>query len=518
MKLLNKPSFLTLLLILGIKTFSQDNFPLLDSSSLEYLGSFNVPNNSSSTGATFAWAGLGLAYNPHNNSLFMTGHDHYQLVGEMSIPEPIKSNDVTDLPIAELLQNFADITDGHIDELGVDGASISNANHNIKMGGLLVHGNNLYGSAYPYYEDATEADRSHFKSSLNISFSTDFQGMFKVGSIMPGVQSGYMTSIPEIWQDTLDATSLTGNACICIVSRSSYGPAISTFNPDFLELSNPLHSSALLYYPSEHPTLGDYDNETEAKPEYNMTTTVRGVVFPESTKTILFIGSTGLGIPEYGAGTDDITEDGTKVDGFDEYYVYDPASSLSKGPHAWPYTIYAWAYNVEDLLAVKAGTKEPWEVLPYDHWKINNPFPDTLSTTRLVGAAYDPISNRIFISQQRANRDRPVIHVFGINTSTPISSSKSINSNKKSGLKEIVFNKNICSFKTGSIIDGSYIFKVTSVNGKVLFTKQIDLKKDSNITIKSDSFIKNMSGKGFYIVEVLEPQQRITFRAKTLIY
>lgn len=390
------------------------NPTLIQSSHLVYRGAFNVPGVSSTTGETFAWSGSGLAYNPVNDSLFMTGHDHYQMVGEISIPEPLISDDYEVLPESQLLQPLVDVADGPKNALGVDGAAISDANNNIKIGGLLVYNNYLYGTYYAYYEDATEADRSHFRCSLNLAATDDFEGMFKVGGLDPGLVGGYMAHIPADMQDDFGAAVLTGNACIPIISRSSLGPAVSTLVPATLGHSGPATSVPLVYYNGDHPTLGTYDNETEVNPAFNMSTKINGVIFPEDSKTVLFFGRTGLGIPEYGAGTDDLSMDGIQVPGYDEYYVYDPASPLSKGTHAWPYTVYVWAYSTDDLLSVYNGDKEPWDVTPYSHWALDLPYTDETSTCLLGGAAYDPAKQRVYISFLRVNSERPVIHVYDL--------------------------------------------------------------------------------------------------------
>lgn len=301
--------------------------------SFEYVGSFNVPEGSGGEAETFSWAGRGLAYNPANNSLYMTGHVYNQLVAEISIPTPAVNVNYSELPTATFLQGFVDITNGHMTEILAGGGAVPS--HDVKLGGLFVYKDKLYGTVYAYYEQATSAELSHFSNSLNLSQNSNFSGMYKVGSLNPAFTSGYMALIPEDQQEAFGgATALTGNFGIPIISRSSYGPAVSTFFPEYIEQSDPSHSVGLVYYPSAHPTLGDWSNETVANPEFNMTTEARGIVFPKNSTSIFFFGSTGTAIPEYGAGTSDINLDGTQVPGYDEYYVYDPANPESKGPHA----------------------------------------------------------------------------------------------------------------------------------------------------------------------------------------
>ena len=65
-------------------------------------------------------------------------------------------------------------------------------------------------------------------------------------------------------------------------------------------------------------------------------------------------------------------------------YCYDPTNSY-KGPHAYPYRYQIWAYDLNDFAAVKAGTKQPWDVVPYGVWPLELPTPE--STTTLGGVA-----------------------------------------------------------------------------------------------------------------------------------
>lgn len=474
---------------------AQNRAPLLDSSCLHYVGSFNAPANSSSIGETFAWSGQGVTYNPHNNSLFITGHNHYQLIGEISIPQLSINSDPAELNFSELLQPLTDITEGHIAEIGVNGEALSSNNNNMKIGGLLVSGNTLIGTSFPYYESATYEDRSHFLSSLDLSASGDYNGMYKIGTQRPGITSGYMCHIPSEWQDEFEAKALTGNACIPVISRSSLGPSISTFSPDSLVMGVPNNSTVLIEYPDNHMTLGTYVNETEANPVFNMTTTVNGVAFPVGSQTVLFFGRTGLGIPEYGAGTDDINMDGVQVEGYDEFYVYDPANPLSKGGHAWPYTAYVWAYDATDLLSVKKGEKEPWEVVPYAHWQLNLPFGDTLSTFTLGGVAYDPTRNRLYVSQQRIRRERPVIHAFDINSDASLKKSTKVVDTQGIALKITGSNLHL---QTTHISEGTYTIYQTNLQGKRLLLQRLHLRPYSSISLT----LSESLATGVYLIEI----------------
>jgi hypothetical protein len=69
--------------------------------------------------------------------------------------------------------------------------------------------------------------------------------------------------------------------------------------------------------------------------------------------------------------------------------------------------------NANDLASVASGQKLPWEVRPYAVWPLSLPF-STIGSTRLGGAAFDPQTRRLFISQLYADNVLPVVHVFTI--------------------------------------------------------------------------------------------------------
>lgn len=96
---------------------------------------------------------------------------------------------------------------------------------------------------------------------------------------------------------------------------------------------------------------------------------------------------------------------------------YDPVYG-SKGGHSYPYAYQVFAYDVLDLLAVKNGTKQPWDVTPYGVWDLGFQFAKNVTT--ILGAAYDPASQRIYLSEAGADCPGccgylPVIHVYKLN-------------------------------------------------------------------------------------------------------
>lgn len=401
----------TLCPAITVATDAAENPRLVRAAHLTYLGAFRLPYDEHNV---YAYGGNAIGFNPANNSLFARGHDWYQLVGEVSIPGLVASADYFALPIAAILQDQTDITEGHLSAVGPDGSAMEGC----KVGGLLVHGGRLIGTSYVYYDAGGSATRSHFTSSLDLSRHGDFAGMFTVGTEGAGWVGGYMAQIPPEWQTALGGPVLTGLSGVCIVSRSSYGPTVSVFDPAALGTA-PAPARLLVGYTYDHSTLGTWGNSTELNPQYNMNTSVAGAVFPVGTDSVLLIGTSGIGVPAYGQGTADATLHGTPVPGTggEVIYVYDPAGQ-GKGTHSFPYVAYVWAYRAADLARVAAGELQPWQTVPYATWEVPLPFGPHGHHT-LAGAAYDPATNRIYISQYNAYGDSPVIHAYQLRLAAP---------------------------------------------------------------------------------------------------
>jgi hypothetical protein len=372
---------------------------LLAASDLVYQGAFLLPASSLDR-TSFSYGGTALAYNAAHNSLFAVGHDWYQLTAEVTIPLVVVSNDLDDLNTASFLQPFTDATNGKIDDTG----GTTN-----KIGGQLVYQGKLYGTSYIYYDAPGAQVVSHWVRPSTSLSSGRATGLYQVGELGAGMVSGYLAEIPAAWRAALGGPVLTGNCCLSIISRTSFGPAFA-FDPAQLGAANPVPDTPLVYYPTGHPELGDWDATWDPAGGvfFNGTTTVRGVVFAQGTRSVLFFGTQGTGEFCYGEGTDDPALVGLPT-GDGSIWCYDPDGS-SKGTHGYPYVAEVWAFDANDLAAVRDGTKQPWEVRPYATWTLSLPFGSGV----IGGAAYDASTGSIYVSQQFGNGTDPVIHVLHV--------------------------------------------------------------------------------------------------------
>jgi hypothetical protein len=363
---------------------------------LKYAGAFRLPAGEVN-GDSFSFGGGPLAFNAAENTLFVGARGGK--VAEITIPAPVASAHIDALPFAEIVQPFADPAEGRMSEIGGDA----------NLAGLLVFGGRLYGTGSIYYDANNAQAVSHFSRPLRLG--TKGAGpMRRVGENGKlGFVAGYMATVPPEWQTRLGGPAITGQCCIPIISRTSWGPAAFAFDPAELGRGEAVDAAPLLYYDSHHPTLGPYEGSSAT---FGGTSMVSGLALIAGTRTALFVGSNGTGPFCYGNGTGDQSlantagPDGTR-------YCYDPSTS-DKSQHAYPYRYQMWAYDLNDWASVRAGRKEPWEVKPYDVWPFE--FPVLVPQTRIAGVAYDPGRRRLFISQFQADRDgfayRALIHVF----------------------------------------------------------------------------------------------------------
>src|SRR5579872_2355645 len=259
--------------------------PLVHASNLVYQGAFLLPAQTSDTD-TFSYGGTAPAYDPSRNGLFMVGHDWYQLTAEVSIPKLVKTKSLGRLPQARFIQPFADATGG----LNKDAGSGTT-----KVGGQIVYGGRLYGTVYIYYDATNSQTVSHWARSSTSLRSGTARGLYRVGNAGAGFVSGFMALVPAVWQKALGGPVLTGQCCIPIISRTSFGPDAFAFDPGKLGAKLFTSAQPLVSYPQNHDTLGAWN--ATFKPSkgilYGGGTVIRGMALPQGTSSLLFFGTQG---------------------------------------------------------------------------------------------------------------------------------------------------------------------------------------------------------------------------------
>ncbi|MBI5385530.1 MAG: hypothetical protein HZA90_12695 [Verrucomicrobia bacterium] len=370
-------------------TVEPSQLPLVRKTHFTYLGAFALPQGDFG-GSRFGYGGH--AVTPYldpvtsQQTLFLEGHAWYPgQVAQVEVPsELVNSRDWESLPVARVLQPFADVTDGRFGSLDGDGF----------VYGMLPYNGRLIVGAAIYYDGACVQVNSHGRSGLDLSVSNDFQGLYPMtAAANPRSLGGYLTPIPIEWRALFGGPALTGNGGLAIISCSSAGPAATVFDPDAVGVSNPIPGATVLFYPLAHPLA----LENSQNPLFNLATHFAGLAFPPQSRSVLFIGRHGTGPYCYGTGG---------ASGGD---CYDPADS-SKGTHAYPYQHQVWAYDANELVQVKRGEKQPWEVVPYQVWSLDDL--DTSGEADLAGAGFDPATGRLYLAQNYG--EEPRIDVYEI--------------------------------------------------------------------------------------------------------
>lgn len=366
--------------------------PLLHQRHLTYLGAFALPQNQVGE-SFFNYGGRALTpwFDPGigAETLLMEGHAWYPgNVAQVRIPPTVvKSGDWRDLPMATVVQGFQDVTDGKMDTA---------ANYTAFVYGMLPYNGRLILTVSEYYDADGSQVNTHAVSTFNLALTNDLQGFFPINALAsPRSLGGYMTLIPPQWRPWLGGPALTSQCCLAIIGNSSCGPAATVFDPDDVGRETPIPGTTVLYYPLAHP-LAQPDTQNLL---YNLATQIVGVAFPEGSRSVLFFGRHGTGPYCYGTGAE----------------CGDPADD-SKGTHAYPYQHQVWAYDANDLVAVRNGERLPWELRPYATWRLDEL--DASGDAKMVSAGYDPGRGRLYVAQSYG--DFPRIEVYQISVPAPL--------------------------------------------------------------------------------------------------
>jgi hypothetical protein len=378
-------------LVATAQTVSPTAQPLVQQGDMVYLGKFSYPSVDG--------AGVSLSYGYKTLGMGADGVSLY--VG--CIYGPIARISIPAIGgVAQVLENCKNPPNlSAVNPGDVNG---------IYMGGALAWNGKLITSAYAYYDGNGGAQASHF-TGTSIANST---GPYKVGSMNPGFVGGNMGPIPQEWRSLLGGPAFTSQWALSIISRTSSGPSFTVFDPDQLGVTNPLPATMLIGYPitNTNPAIGAYGNTVTANAVYDMGSAPGGVAFPDGTRSVLFIQRVGTTPACYGEGTTNPALDRQPVPGYNGavIYCYDLAN-MYKGGHQYPYKHQVVAYDANDLVAVKNGTKKPWEIVPYTRWYLNDI--NSSGSADIRSATYDPATKKIYITNENGG-GTPEVYVYQI--------------------------------------------------------------------------------------------------------
>jgi hypothetical protein len=276
----------------------------------------------------------------------------------------------------------------------------------VVTGGVFIYNDNLYQSFKVSYIQPSLYN--YFKRTGTSVNAGTVSGPFTFNASGDlGYFTGPVCSVPTAWQTALGGPMLQGSWQISNPEPQGNGPLIASFDPDTLG-PTPATINLLASYSDTNPlssTPPNYYTNWARSVDY-----IGGMAFPTGSKSVLAIGRHGIGRRSYGTPQ--------RFTGDPGFVLYSPIGG-DKGYYSYPYTYAVYAYNADDLAAVKAGSKLPYQVKPYAVWSIEFPGQDS-QTTNLCNdsACFDSVNNRLFFLERESPRCQlilePIIHVFQV--------------------------------------------------------------------------------------------------------
>ncbi|MFP4522204.1 MAG: T9SS type A sorting domain-containing protein [Fibrobacterota bacterium] len=407
-----------LLLVSTICFAELDSNKIIFPEDLQYLGAFRPPSGTGEE--SWSYGGGGLTFYPEGDSegsgdgfpgsLFGIAHIWYENVSEMSIPAPVKSStqDIGDLPRAESLQPYVDITEGKGDETPPSPYSETD-----KMGDLCYlpaqpgqTSGKIYWSRHYYYQVSGGETATLGWSETDLS-NLNAKGPWHGGPVDSGFFKGtytgdYLFTAPKAWADSLlGGKYIIGGRSYGPGNHSqSSGPAMIAYGP---YLNNDgaapapyteIDAEILLMY----PPLDTFFKDPEGNGWGHCDKWQAGVWLTEGERSVvMFMGRRGLGETYYGNGRD-----------FD--------CKSSKGYHCTPYEVQFLFYDPSEFGAVIRGEKSYKDVQPFAIYRPEGEIWDACSP-EIASVAYDRQNGHIYMYQSMGGD--VLIHVYRIIPSDP---------------------------------------------------------------------------------------------------
>ena len=386
-----------------------------------YVGSYRVDRGtygSSSLEYNDKWL---MTVNTQNGNMLMNGAitANTRDIGEFEIPTTLStSNNVADLPIAANTQPFVDVFD-QIPSRTVD----SNEGSGVGIYGIYEHNDNILFNYQVYYDAALPFATQTLAVKGSSTLSTPASNTSGAYEWSPGVSraGGWISPIPAEWQTDLGGDHITGftsGTTIAILGRLSVGPSAFAFNIADIINTPPASGSSistteLMNFPYPDVLgLGSTSNVDDWLLEpgriwNNGTDSTYGFIIP-GTSTYMCVGhqagfTSGLGYK---------LRDGTSQTDFGDYDAVDVND----------YRNAYWLFDVNDFVAVRAGTIAPESIVPYEYGTLNVKFEGDPITglNQISSATFDPATNRFYISVAEVDNlqspfsVQPVINVYDL--------------------------------------------------------------------------------------------------------
>jgi len=380
------------------------DLPLFRLSDLEYVGGFTFPSDTYN-GYTAAYGQGVIGLGEGGNSVFLVGQANSHPIAEFSIPELSSTNDISRLPEASMIQPFYRLHTRPANRNGTDfitGLAYIN-------GQLMVNGNIYYDAA------ASQSVTTLVVNDASRLGDSSISGFHNLSSSAHG--AGWITKVPTIWQPLVGGTYITGYpGGMSIVSRLSVGPTAFVFDPlsmDFASMpaGTQIPQTTLMDFGMANPMgapdpLDDFDDYVYNRNLDNdmwtiVSSATYGFIVP-GTRTYLTLGSSG------------------GITGRLGYKITQNNGHVCGGPCAYDsddYDNYYWAFDMNDLLAVRAGRMAPHDVVPYAYGRFNIPYLHS-GFNKIMGGDFDAQRGILYLTlyQGAEYRWTPTVAAFRINS------------------------------------------------------------------------------------------------------
>lgn len=380
----------------------------------EYCGAIRPPHIEQN-GSRFSYGGWGVAYRADGDpngpddglpgSLFLVGHQSHQMVAEISIPVPVisKSGQIDDLPVAEIMQSFSDVTGGLLKEM------TGESSESFRIGGLMVTNGLLHWTMFKYYNVENIDYPSHGTSNLDLQFSRA-EGLWHLGPMNSGIaewhsykHAGYIFEIPTAESNKWfgGRNLISGLQISTGLQASSQGPAMFAYGlpPKGTPMGSCLSSAPLVWYSMDRPLAQHHPSDR-------------------------WTGGAWLTLGDKQA----VVIAGRKARGEFYYGEARPGDcSKDKGYHGPPYEVELLFYSPASLIHAANGSLPAQGLDPWLRWDCLsegggiNQYMLNACSQHVGGLAYDRGRNLLYLVQADAGMTRdnefeplPIIHVFRI--------------------------------------------------------------------------------------------------------
>lgn len=403
-------------------------------SELVYEGAFKLPGPSG--GSNWEYSGYAAAYYPagdpdgaddgYPGSIFAVGHDHQQMVSEISIPAPVvsASKNVAELNTAQTLQPFHDIGRSLFGDLEIPRAGLEYLPSNSGGPGKLHF---CWGQHFQ-----EERDPSHGFADLTLT-APHPAGPWRLDDYTDYVTNDYLFEIPAAWA----AQHLPGYRLATGRFRDGQwgglGPALLAYKPPDEKAPPPAGATIdevrpLMMYGTPQPGVAELEVSDEHKMnDFSEADEWSGGAWLTSgdRAAVILVGTKGTGKTWYG---------------FANGVVYptsgDPNEPVPEVP-PFPYDARGWwsegvsaqvlFFDPADFAAVARGETPTWQPQPYatlaiDKYLFDPGYDHVRQKRYLVGACcLDRARGLLYLIERQVKQDeeRSLVHVFAVAPSSP---------------------------------------------------------------------------------------------------